>query len=312
MTWLLIEIFVFVLAAAVFGGLIGLGLAGSGARRRVIAFERQHQGLVDQVQSYEQARRLVEARAVARAAAEAAARGDLEVRLVETEAAAAEYRARAEAAERRVHLMQSPGSSPELIEAVAPVLPQADGGAEVASLGTELEATDAARGKAESELRRIEAERDAAAAERRSAQEIESLRAQLALSERVRAKTESDLAVAHARAEAAMRTASWTAPGTPAAAAAAALAEGERPTGLPAPRNGKADDLRRIKGIGPKNEGVLNSLGIYHYQQIAALTPANVAWLDAYMKFHGRIARDDWVGQAKALIGDGASPEAGA
>ena len=89
----------------------------------------------------------------------------------------------------------------------------------------------------------------------------------------------------------------------PAAAPGAndAAAAGERPAGLAAPRGGRADDLRRIKGIGLKNEGVLNSLGIYHYAQIAALTPANVAWLDAYLKFHGRIARDDWVGQARAL-----------
>ena len=63
------------------------------------------------------------------------------------------------------------------------------------------------------------------------------------------------------------------------------------------------DDLRRIRGIGPKNEGVLNALGIYHFEQIAALSPAQVHWLDNYLKFHGRIARDDWVGQAKALAG---------
>jgi NADH-quinone oxidoreductase subunit E len=93
------------------------------------------------------------------------------------------------------------------------------------------------------------------------------------------------------------------APAPASGGAPAASLEGEKPKGLPAPRGGKPDDLRRIRGIGPKNEGVLNALGIYHYQQIAALTPANIAWLDAYMKFPGRIARDDWVGQARLLLG---------
>ena len=342
MIWLLTEILVFVAAAAVFGGLIGLGLAGSGSKRRLVAFERGHQGLVDQVREFERSQRTVEAKAVARGAAEAAARGDLETRLVDTEAAAADYRARAEAAERRVHLMQSPGrESPELIETVRPVAAAAaNGGAEVASLRSALEATESARGKAELDLRQTEADRDKAQSAVAAAEqavlaeralrthEIESLRAQLALAERVRARKEIDLAVAHARAEEAMRAAAGHGPAAPAARAAtppptpappapapsvpaptapaptaAASLDGDKPSSLAAPRGGRADDLRRIKGIGPKNEGVLNSLGIYHYEQIAALTAANIAWLDAYMKFHGRIARDDWVGQAKALLG---------
>jgi NADH-quinone oxidoreductase subunit E len=206
---------------------------------------------------------------VARAAAEAAARGDLEARLVDMEAAAVEYRARAEAAERRLRVLQPTSDSPEPIEAAAPVL--AD----------------------------VVAEQGAPAERELQTREIESLRAQLALAERARAKSEYDLAVAQARAEEAARAG---------AAAPAMVEEGERPPGLAAPRGGKADDLRRIKGIGPRNEGVLNSLGLYHYEQIAALTPANIAWLDAYLKFPGRIARDDWVGQAKALLGQEQQP----
>jgi predicted flap endonuclease-1-like 5' DNA nuclease len=89
------------------------------------------------------------------------------------------------------------------------------------------------------------------------------------------------------------------------------LNDADKPAGLPAPRGGRPDDLRRIRGIGPKNEGVLNSLGIYHYEQIASLTSGNVAWLDAYLKFHGRIAREDWVGQAKALAFSRAQPHSG-
>lgn len=288
MAWLLSEILVFVVAGVVFGGLIGLGLAALAAKRRAaVVSERERQGVSDELLAAERGRRAAEARAVARGAAEAAARGDLETRLVEMEAAAADYRARAEAAERRLHLAQSPASSPELIEAAVP--PAGSGpAAEAESLRAALAAAEDARAKA-----------DGAVA--RQAREIDSLAAQLALAERVRARSESDLAVAQARAEEALRAATGLGRGAPAEGEEAAA--GERPPGLPGPRNGRPDDLRRIRGIGPKNEGVLNSLGIYHYEQVAALTPAQVTWLDNYLKFHGRIARDDWVGQAGALLG---------
>ena len=66
MVWLLTEILVFVAAAVVFGGLIGLGLAGSGTKRRAAAFQREHHGLIDRVQTYERTQRSIEAKAVAR------------------------------------------------------------------------------------------------------------------------------------------------------------------------------------------------------------------------------------------------------
>ena len=71
---------------------------------------------------------------------------------------------------------------------------------------------------------------------------------------------------------------------------------------LPAPREGGADDLKLIKGVGPKLEGVLNEIGVYHYDQIAAWTDAEVAWADQNLVgFKGRVSRDDWVAQAKQL-----------
>ncbi len=70
------------------------------------------------------------------------------------------------------------------------------------------------------------------------------------------------------------------------------------PVRLEAPRKGGADDLKRISGVGPKLEGVLNEMGFYHFDQIAAWTPEQVAWVDARLKFKGRIERDDWIGQA--------------
>lgn len=86
------------------------------------------------------------------------------------------------------------------------------------------------------------------------------------------------------------------------AADVAPAAEGERPAGLSGPRDGTADDLKRIKGVGPKLEGVLNDLGIYHFDQIAAWSPGEVAWVDTNLvEFKGRCSRDDWVGQAGLL-----------
>ena len=84
--------------------------------------------------------------------------------------------------------------------------------------------------------------------------------------------------------------------------------EGERPKPLDAP-NGAADDLKKIGGVGPKLEEKLHGLGIYHYSQIAAFTPENVAWVDGYLSFKGRITRDDWIGQAGLLMKDAADGE---
>ena len=74
-----------------------------------------------------------------------------------------------------------------------------------------------------------------------------------------------------------------------------------RPAGLSAPRGGVPDSLQRIKGIGKRNEELLNSLGIYHFGQIAAWTPSEVLWIGQYLAFPERIQRDNWVGQATLL-----------
>ncbi len=77
---------------------------------------------------------------------------------------------------------------------------------------------------------------------------------------------------------------------------------GVAPEGLlSAPRDGKKDNLTRIKGIGVKIDQALNGIGIYHFDQIAAWTEDNMAWADKALAFPGRAKRDDWVGQAKLL-----------
>ncbi|WP_366139963.1 hypothetical protein [uncultured Jannaschia sp.] len=91
----------------------------------------------------------------------------------------------------------------------------------------------------------------------------------------------------------------------PAAEAVAdAAGEGRKPETLDAPRTGGADDLKRIKGVGPKLEALCNRLGIWHFDQIAGWTDEEVAWVDQHLEgFKGRVRRDDWVAQARALDG---------
>jgi small subunit ribosomal protein S2 len=64
---------------------------------------------------------------------------------------------------------------------------------------------------------------------------------------------------------------------------------------------GKADDLKKIGGVGPALERKLNALGVTRYDQIAAFTDEEIEKVDAALATKGRIAGDDWVGQAKTL-----------
>ncbi|MCG3266501.1 NADH:ubiquinone oxidoreductase [Yoonia sp. I 8.24] len=76
----------------------------------------------------------------------------------------------------------------------------------------------------------------------------------------------------------------------------------EKPAGLDAAREGGADDLKKIKGVGPKLEIMLNGMGFYHFDQIAAWGPAEQKWVDENLPgFKGRATRDKWVEQAKTL-----------
>lgn len=96
-----------------------------------------------------------------------------------------------------------------------------------------------------------------------------------------------------ARRQPAPRKATQRADAAPARKEAARPAAAERPA--------TPDDLKRISGVGPKLEKVLNGLGIWTYAQVAALTGEEIARLDEHLGFSGRIGRDDWVGQAAGL-----------
>lgn len=77
----------------------------------------------------------------------------------------------------------------------------------------------------------------------------------------------------------------------------------EAPQAVAAPA-GEADDLRRIKGLGPKLVTTLQALGITRYAQIAAWSDADLDDLDTKLgAFAGRPRRDSWVEQARLLAG---------
>lgn len=76
------------------------------------------------------------------------------------------------------------------------------------------------------------------------------------------------------------------------------------PVTLPAP-DGTADDLTRIKGIGPKLSAKLNEIGIYHFKQIADWSEPEAAWVEDYLSFNGRVMRENWITQARGLTANG-------
>lgn len=82
--------------------------------------------------------------------------------------------------------------------------------------------------------------------------------------------------------------------------------EGTKPQTLISARGGKADDLKKIKGVGPKLEGLLHRLGFFHFDQIAGWSRDEVAWVDANLEgFNGRVTRDRWIEQARVLAAGG-------
>ncbi|MEL6745140.1 MAG: NADH-quinone oxidoreductase subunit NuoE [Pseudomonadota bacterium] len=84
---------------------------------------------------------------------------------------------------------------------------------------------------------------------------------------------------------------------------AAMKAVGTKPEGMEKPA--KPDDLKMISGVGPKIESTLQSLGIWTWAQVASWKKAERDWVNGYLSFKGRIEREDWVKQAKALAKGG-------
>jgi predicted flap endonuclease-1-like 5' DNA nuclease len=74
-----------------------------------------------------------------------------------------------------------------------------------------------------------------------------------------------------------------------------------KPSTLAHPRDERPDNLKQIRGIGSKIEASLYAMGIFHIDQIASWSKANVEWVDAQLSFKGRIRRERWVEQALEL-----------
>ncbi|MEM6619847.1 MAG: 50S ribosomal protein L21 [Pseudomonadota bacterium] len=67
-------------------------------------------------------------------------------------------------------------------------------------------------------------------------------------------------------------------------------------------REGGPDDLKKISGVGPKLEGLLHKNGVFHFDQIAAWSVEEIAYMDDQLSFKGRIERDNWIAQASELM----------
>ena len=92
----------------------------------------------------------------------------------------------------------------------------------------------------------------------------------------------------------------------PVAAPLPPVAPDGKPALYDAPRGGVPDDLKQIRGVGPKMEAMLNRMGIWHFAQVASWRSEEVAWVDASLDgFKGRVLRDGWVAQARILAAGG-------
>ena len=94
------------------------------------------------------------------------------------------------------------------------------------------------------------------------------------------------------------------APKKAAAKEEAAAPVGKAPANLLTEAKGEADDLKKISGVGPKLEGTLNEVGVYHFWQIAEWSADDIEFMDDKLSFKGRIERDGWIDQAKQFAAE--------
>ena len=118
-------------------------------------------------------------------------------------------------------------------------------------------------------------------------------------------KKAAEKKTAEKKADAAPQDKAETAPKETAAdkpkPAAETKATDDAPAALFTAPKGDPDDLKKISGVGPVLEKKLHAFGVTQFAQVAAFKKADIAKLDEALNFKGRIERDDWIGQAKAL-----------
>ncbi|MFS2318933.1 hypothetical protein RMQ97_13430 [Maricaulis sp. D1M11] len=91
---------------------------------------------------------------------------------------------------------------------------------------------------------------------------------------------------------------------TPVKSGADGLPEAAKSVVIGMPEPAEADDLTVIRGLGPKAAASLLEGGVTRIAQIAEWGEADVTHWDEQINGRGRIARDDWVGQARSLTGN--------
>ncbi|MDU3094811.1 MAG: cell envelope biogenesis protein TolA [Bradyrhizobium sp.] len=231
-----------------------------------------------------------------RLTAEAAAKAEADRLTAEAAAKAEADRLAAEAAAKaeadRLAAEAAAKAEADRLAAEAAAKAEADRLAAEAAAKAEADrlATEAA---AKAEADRLAAEAAAKAeADRLAAEAAAKAEADRLAAEAAAAKAEADRLAAEAEADQLAAEVAASAPTT--------VTADDRPRALPAP-DGTADDLKLIKGIGPKNERILNEIGVHHFSQIAAWSPGQASWVGDHMAFPGRIEREHWIAQAKLL-----------
>ncbi len=241
-------------------------------------------------------------RLAAAAAAKAEADRQAAAAKAELDRLAAEAAAKAEADR------QAAAAKAELDRLAAEAAAKAEADRQAAAAKAELDrlaAEAAAKAEADRQAAAAKAESDRLAAEAAAKAEADrkaaAAKAELdRLAAEAAAKVEADRQAAAAKAKSDRLAAEATAKPEADRQPDASVGPGVVPAALAAP-NGAADDLKLIKGIGPRNEKTLNGLGVYHFSQIADWTPDNAIWMGHHMAFPGRIERESWIPQAKLL-----------
>jgi len=243
----------------------------------------------------------------ARVAAEAKAAE--EVRIAAAAKPAEDTRLAAEAAEEARIAVATKAAEEARVAAEARA---AEGARLAAAAKAAADAHVAAKAKAGEDARIAAAAKAAedahVAAEAKAAEEV---RLAAAAKPAKKARLAAQARIAEGAREAASKVAN-----DPGVAATAAVAEagtshpGSKPAGITAPAEGEADDLKWIKGIGPRNEKACNALGIYQFRQIADWTPDEAIWVGHHMAFPGRIEREHWIAQARLLASGGETEHA--
>ena len=236
----------------------------------------------------EEARLAAEAKAAEEARAAAAAKAAEDVRLAAEAKAADEARAAAAAKAAEEARLAAEAKAADKARAAA-----AAKAAQEARLAAEAKAAEEARVAAAAKA----AEEDRLAAEAKAADKARAAAA-------AKAAQEARLA-AEAKAAEEARVADDSGVAATTVTAEVGAHPGSRPAGIAAPADGEADDLKLIKGIGPKNEKACNGLGIYQFRQIADWTPDEAIWVGHHIAFPGRIEREHWIAQARLLASGG-------